>query len=90
MKQDIKVWAQMFFEDGSVSEGVRVSADVFDNELGELRQIAIKLLSSLNREQGFLVVWGAGEMFYRYYHLETQIPESEITSSSSESDFLVL
>lgn len=77
---EIKVWAQMFFDDGSVSQGIRVSAEVFDDELGELRGIAVKLLQSVNRTIGFLVVWGAGEIFFRHYDI------SAISSSSEESD----
>jgi hypothetical protein len=67
----IKVWAQMFFDDGSVSEGIRIPATVFDDDLGDLQQIAVKLLNSVNRQEGFLVVWGAGNLFYRLYILET-------------------
>jgi hypothetical protein len=58
---DIKVWAQMFFDDGSVSEGVRISADVFDSEPA-IDEVAQKLLNSTNREIGIMLIWGAGEI----------------------------
>lgn len=67
---EIKVWAQMFFEDGSVTEGIRINADVFDNT-SIMKEIAIKLLSSVNRQEGMLLVWGAGEMFNRYYSISS-------------------
>jgi len=60
----------MFFEDGSVTEGIRINADVFDNT-SIMKEIAIKLLSSVNRQEGMLLVWGAGEMFNRYYSISS-------------------
>lgn len=77
MITDIKVWAQMFFDDGSVSEGIRVSSDVFDSTR-TMKEIAIRLLKSLNRDEGLLLVWGAGDMFTRYYDFTS--------SQASESD----
>lgn len=70
---DIKIWAQMFFDDGSVTEGLRISADTFDSPSQGMKEIAIKLLKSVNRNEGLLLVWGAGEMFNRYYYLENSI-----------------
>lgn len=78
----MNVWAQMFFEDGSVTQGIRVPADVFDDEMGELRQIAVKLLDGVRRQEGLLLVWGAGEIFSRYYDLTS--PSSEELSSLAE------
>lgn len=67
---DIKVWAQMFFDDGSVTEGIRILADTYDNPSEGMKEIAIKLLKSVNRNEGLLLVWGAGEIFNRYFYLE--------------------
>ncbi len=74
----IKVWAQMFFEDGSVSESKRVNASVFDDQSNQMKELAIRLLASVNRDEGLLLVWGAGEMFNRYYYL----PKSTFSSTS--------
>jgi hypothetical protein len=79
---EIKVWAQMFFEDGSVSEGKRYPEEVLDDQTGDLRQIAIKFLSDLNRTEGLLLVWGAGEIFSRYYILTSPSAESDSSASS--------
>ena len=70
---EIKVWGQMFFEDGSISEGIRVNADILDDEMGAIQQLAVKILGSLNRTQGLLLIWGAGTIFTRYYNLEEVI-----------------
>ena len=66
----IKVWAQMFFDDGSVTEGRRVPASILDDDMGEIRQLAHSLLLSVGRTDGLLLIWGAGCMFYRQYILE--------------------
>lgn len=58
---EIKVWAQMFFEDGSVSQGLRVPETVYDDET-TLNIIAERLLTSVNREEGYMLIWGAGEI----------------------------
>lgn len=71
---DIKVWTQMFFDDGSVTQGLRVDACIYDDDR-LVEEVARKLLGSVRREEGFLLIWGAGEMSYRY-----------ITSASKESD----
>ena len=71
MYDDIKVWAQMFFDDGSVTEGIRIPADLFDQDHSVMLSIAIRLLNTVNRNEGLLVAWGAGEMFSRYYYLPT-------------------
>ncbi len=60
---EIKIWAQIFFDDGSVSEGKRIPADLLDCP-EELLEVGLKLLSSSSREEGYLLVWGAGELFF--------------------------
>jgi hypothetical protein len=80
LENDVKVWAQMFFDDGSVSQGKRYSAIVLYNEMGELMQIAVKFLQDNGRTEGFLLLWGAGTIFYRNYILENNLtPFSETT-----------
>lgn len=77
---EIKVWAQMFFDDGSVSEGVRISAEVYDDHR-ILNDVIEKLLKSTNRKEGFLVLWGAGEIQYGSF----SISSSEESDSSASS-----
>jgi hypothetical protein len=73
---EIKVWAQMFFDDGSVSRSERIPASILDDELGSIRQLAVNLLQETHRTEGFLVIWGAGTIFNRYYVLEGAISSS--------------
>jgi len=76
---NIKVWVQIFFDDGSVTQGMRVDASIYDNE--ELQKLTEeKLLQSVNRTEGFVVIWGAGDIQYR------SILNTEATSSSAESE----
>jgi hypothetical protein len=77
---EIKAWAHMFFDDGSVSEGKRVDAEVVEDK-SLMRQIAMDFLKDLNREEGLLLIWGAGELIQRYYKIS-------IASVLTESDFL--
>lgn len=72
---DIKVWAQMFFDDGSVTQGIRISAESIYNQ----KEVALKLLSSVNRKEGMLLIWGAGLLSSRYYDFEP------ISSSQTEA-----
>lgn len=68
MSQEIKIWAQMFFDDGTVTQGVRIPAqwleEKFSNHIDELAQMFLK---STNREEGHLLMWGAGNMIFRHY-----------------------
>jgi len=80
----IRVWAQMFFNDGSVSQGVRVGVQAFDSINASMRMIALKILKSLNRDEGLLLLWGAGEMFSRYYCFPTSF-SSELSESDSSA-----
>ncbi len=81
---NIEVWAQMFFDDGSVSEGKRYPANILDDGLNEMRQIARKFLSDLGRNEGLLLVWGAGEIHQRYYKLSISSVSTELSFSVSE------
>ena len=74
---EIKIWAQMFFEDGTVSQGIRIPAEYLDKGYEELLEKTIqKLLGDMGREEGWFLLWGAGNMVFNHYP----------TSSSQESD----
>jgi len=75
---EMKVWAQMFFDDGSVSEGKRIPATIYEDPIAVLK-LAMNFLEDLNRDEGFLLIWGAGDMAYAKFS----------TSSSKESGSLV-
>lgn len=72
MNSFIKVWAQMFFDDGSVSASLRLPAAIYDLN-DDITKTAQYFLRTLNRTEGLLVIWGAGQLLHRYY----------VTSSSS-------
>ena len=57
----IMIWAQMFFDDGSVSQGFRVPEVTYDDDR-LIEDTAQKILLSLNRDEGFLLLWGAGRL----------------------------
>jgi hypothetical protein len=75
---NIKVWAQMFFDDGSVSISIRLDADIYDDN-EHITKVAQDLLQTVNRTEGLLVLWGAGQLVHRYYVTSS-------FSSSQESD----
>lgn len=82
---EMKVWAQMFFEDGSVSEGKRFPVTILDDDVGELRQIAVKFLNDLNRTEGLLLVWGCGEIVQRYFKITSAFSMESNFSASEPS-----
>lgn len=62
---EILVWAQMFFDDGTVSEGIRIPANIYDDDR-IIENVIDKLLKSTNRkDEGLLVIWGAGEIYIK-------------------------
>jgi len=77
---EIKVWAQMFFDDGSVSQGIRIPADIFDNP-NDVVDLARSFVMDLNRTEGFLLIWGAGEVQGKYF-VFTSLEESDSLVSS--------
>lgn len=78
---DVKIWAQMFFEDGSLTRGIRIPAEWLDQGYEiHLRNIAQSLLQDVNRDEGWLLLWGAGNMVFKHYP----------TSFSEVSDSLAL
>jgi hypothetical protein len=65
---EIKMWAQMFFEDGSVSQGIRIPAEWLDKGFeSQIVKTAKNLLKDVNREEGWLLLWGAGNMVFNHY-----------------------
>ncbi len=64
MTEEVKVWAQMFFGDGSVTQGAYISRTIFDDE-DEINQMALRFLHDTNRKEGVLFIWGAGRVYGR-------------------------
>lgn len=59
MLESIKIWAQMFFDDGSVSQGIRIPVETLDDDR-IIESVGNKFLMDLRREEGLLLMWGAG------------------------------
>lgn len=64
MADEVKVWAQMFFDDGSVTQGKYVSRSIFD-EHECIETLAKQFLEDTSRKEGVLFVWGAGRVYAR-------------------------
>ena len=56
---ELKVWAQMFFDDGSVSQGRRIAPETLDDDR-LIESTASDLAGDLNRTEGLILIWGAG------------------------------
>lgn len=81
---DIKVWAQMFFDDGSVSQGIRIPVETLDDDR-LIEETGQTLLDGLNREEGLLLIWGAGSIgAWEITSSKSSQPESETLESSPE------
>jgi hypothetical protein len=66
--EEIKIWAQMFFEDGSVTQGIRILAECLEEEYAwKIDEVADLLMKSVNRDEGWLLLWGAGNMVFNHY-----------------------
>lgn len=79
----IKLWAQMFFDDGSISQGLRIDASYLEDE-EKLAEVVNMLLNSVNRKEGYVLFWGAGNVVFRYYDLNV-FPLRVLKISVSES-----
>jgi hypothetical protein len=81
MNDDVKIWIQFFYEDGTVSEGKRIPAYWLDEGYENmLNNVTNNMMKALNRTSGFRLIWGAGNIqFSPIYHSE------ESDSSVSES-----
>ncbi len=81
--ETIKVWAQMFFDDGSVSQGKRIPAEWLDPQYAfKLKEIAESFLRDLNREEGWMLIWGAGNIDFEYYSTSSLAETSQQESDS--------
>ncbi len=68
--EDIKIWAQMFFEDGSVTQGLRIPAEWLDEHQSKaIDEVVDRLLHSVNRDEGWLLLWGAGNIVFKHYSI---------------------
>jgi hypothetical protein len=68
MANEIMIWAQMFFDDGSITQGHRIPAQWLDEGYEEfIEDTAKQLLASVNREEGFMLIWGAGNMIFKHF-----------------------
>ena len=78
---EIQMWAQMFFEDGTVTRGMRFPAEWLEEQYEfAIIELAKKLLDSANRDEGWLLMWGAGNMVFNHY------PSAFSQKMASESD----
>lgn len=62
MTEEVKVWAQMFFDDGSVTQGKYISRTIFEDE-HEIKELAKEFLQDTCRREGVLFIWGAGRVY---------------------------
>ena len=81
---EIKVWAQMFFEDGSVTQGIRVDAEWLEEAFAwKIDEVADLLMKSANRDEGWLLLWGAGNMVFNHY--PTSFSKKKVSESDSSA-----
>ncbi len=84
--EDIKVWVQAFFPDGSVSEGKRIPAEWLEEKYSKTLACKVwNMISYLNREEGYILIWGAGNMRFLHYPTSFLSQESDSSASSPES-----
>ena len=62
MCEEVKVWAQMFFDDGSVTQGKYISRTIFDDQ-SNIDSVAYTFLMDTSRKEGVLFIWGAGRVY---------------------------
>lgn len=80
----IKMWAQMFFDDGSVTQGIRIPAEWLDDGCEfKIHEVADLLLKSATREEGWLLLWGAGNMVFNHYPTSFSSQQAEESDSSA-------
>lgn len=80
---EIKVWFQMFFEDGSVSEGKRLPAEILEDQ-EKVELVARDLLKGMNRLEGYLLIWGAGNLVFIHCDFSaSSLKVSEISALES-------
>ena len=62
LDEEVKVWTQMFFDDGTVTQGKYISRYVFDDEEAIKREISL-FLQETGRKKGVIFIWGAGRVY---------------------------
>lgn len=68
MTEEVKVWAQMFFDDGSVTQGKYITRKVFD-EREYIERLARDFLEETQRKEGVIFIWGAGRVYAKKVEL---------------------
>jgi len=68
MADEVKVWAQMFFDDGSVTRGKYIPRDIYDSQKA-IEDLARDFLQETSRKEGVLFIWGAGRVYGRTVQL---------------------
>lgn len=64
LDEEVKVWTQMFFDDGTVTQGKYISRYVFDDQHAINREI-LTFLEETGRKKGVIFIWGAGRVYAR-------------------------
>lgn len=64
MTEEVKVWAQMFFDDASVTQGKYISRTVFDDD-SYIIDLVREFLNDTCRKEGVIFIWGAGRIYCR-------------------------
>ncbi len=62
MTEEVKVWAQMFFDDGSVTQGKYIPRVIYDHP-DDIIKLATLFLEETHRTEGILFIWGAGKVY---------------------------
>ncbi len=62
--EEQKVWCQMFFDDGSVTQGKYLNATIV-NLPKTMEMVALEFLKDTNRDEGVLIIWGAGHIIVK-------------------------
>jgi len=68
MTEEVKVWAQMFFDDGSVTQGKYISRTIFDHP-EDIITLCRLFLDETNRREGVIFIWGAGRVYAKKVEL---------------------
>jgi hypothetical protein len=66
--EEVKVWSQMFFDDGSVTPGKYISRAVFEDQKF-IDRLVIDFLKSTGRLEGVIFIWGAGRVYAKKANL---------------------
>ncbi len=70
MTEEVKVWAQMFFDDGSVTQGKYVPVYIYQSE-EHIKGLANEFLVDTHRQTGVIFIWGAGQVYAKKVELLT-------------------